>query len=42
MMQGRGPIDGVADSLDETKAAFRATWERPLSHAQGRVACGPS
>jgi hypothetical protein len=22
--------DGVADSLDEAKAAFRAAWERPL------------
>jgi hypothetical protein len=26
-----GPNGGVADSLDEAKAAFRAAWERPLS-----------
>ena len=26
-----GPDGGVPDSLDEAKAAFRATWERPLS-----------
>jgi hypothetical protein len=28
MMQGHGPIDDVADSLDEAKAAFRAAWGR--------------
>ena len=27
----RGPNGGVADSLDEAKAAFRAAWEGPLS-----------
>jgi len=25
------PSGGVADSLDEAKAAFRAAWQRPLS-----------
>jgi hypothetical protein len=25
------PTGGLADSLDEAKAAFRAAWERPLS-----------
>jgi hypothetical protein len=29
-----GPNGGVADSLDEAKAAFWAAWQRPLS---GRV-----
>jgi hypothetical protein len=28
-----GPNGGVADSLDEAKAAFRAAWQRPLSRA---------
>ena len=27
----RGPNGGVADTLDEAQAAFRAAWERPLS-----------
>jgi hypothetical protein len=26
-----GPNGGVADTLDEAKAAFRAAWQRPLS-----------
>jgi hypothetical protein len=26
-----GPSDGVADTLDEAKAAFQAAWQGPLS-----------
>jgi hypothetical protein len=29
--QTHGPNGGVADSLDDAKAAFQAAWERPLS-----------
>jgi hypothetical protein len=31
MRATHGPTCGVADSLDEAKAAFRAAGERPLS-----------
>jgi hypothetical protein len=31
-----GPNGGVADSLDEAKAAFRAAGERPPNGAPGR------
>jgi hypothetical protein len=31
--------DGVPDSLDEAKAAFRAAWERLLSDAGADVIC---
>ena len=38
------PNVGVADSLDEAKAAFRAAWERPLSQKDfmgyGQVSLG--
>jgi hypothetical protein len=34
-----GPNGGVADTLDEAKAAFRAAWERPLSQKQADEIC---
>jgi hypothetical protein len=32
-----GPNGGAPDSLDEAKAAFRATWERPASAGRSGV-----
>jgi len=34
-----GPHGGLADSLDEAKAAFRAAWERPLSEGGAELIC---
>ena len=34
-----GPSGGVADSLDEATAAFRAAWERPLSSKKADEKC---
>ena len=34
-----GPTGGVADKLDEAKAAFRAAWERPLSPEKANEKC---
>jgi len=34
-----GPSGGVADSLDEAKAAFRAAWKRPLSPEKADEKC---
>ena len=41
-MASHGPHGGVADSLDEAKAAFRAAFKRPLSEegsADGPRSC---
>jgi hypothetical protein len=37
--QTHGANGGVADSLDEAKAAFRAAWERPLSEREAEEIC---
>jgi len=34
-----GPNGGVADSLDEAKAAFRAEWDRLLSSEKADEIC---
>jgi hypothetical protein len=33
----RGSNGGVADSLDEAKAAFRVAWERPRPLSEERI-----
>src|SRR5262252_7586052 len=35
----RGPFGGVADSLDEAKAAFRAAWERTVADRPHGQSC---
>jgi len=39
MAPSHSPNGGVADSLDEAKAAFRAAWERPLSPEKADEKC---